>query len=308
MNLLLKISRQFKELVERTKTERESAPDEGFFDVCMIADKNFFPYTCVTFASVLSHLKTSRTIRFFLITNDNIDAPSLAAFEDLKKIQTFHFFPILSSSEGFRGLKTTEGISDATYLRLRMPELLPLNCTTVLYLDSDLVVVDNFCTEYEDFIAKKQVIAGVEDGSSLVYKKRYGQSRKAKHINAGVILLNLDLLRKANFSKVINLFCESRKYTLNLGDQEIINFICGDIISYLHPRWNLHGRMHEKAWRSTLVGRDNEMNIQEVEEAHTSPGIVHFTYKRKPWTGYKHPFSSLWFEAAQKTVYRKKFK
>src|SRR3546814_10446209 len=82
---------------------------------------------------------------------------------------------------------------------------------------------------------------------------------------------------------------ESNRYTITLGDQQILNAAFYQRIKYLPVDWNVHGSMFDKNWRAKNLGISNRLEKEDVERAVRDPAIIHYTYKRKPWLAPDHP-------------------
>src|SRR3546814_10461671 len=67
------------------------------------------------------------------------------------------------------------------------------------------------------------LFAGVEDSLSLHYNRKFGLPETAAHINAGVTLVNLEAVRNTDFSEEVDRYMESNRYTITLGDKQILN-------------------------------------------------------------------------------------
>src|SRR3546814_882545 len=125
----------------------------------------------------------------------------------------------------------------------------------------------------------------------------------AAHINAGVTLVNLEAVRNTDFSEEVDRYMESNRYTITLGDQQILNAAFYQRIKYLPVDWNVHGSMFDKNWRAKNLGISNRLEKEDVERAVRDPAIIHYTYKRKPWLAPDHPRSVEWLKCAAETSF-----
>src|SRR3546814_19841954 len=89
----------------------------------------------------------------------------------------------------------------------------------------------------------------------------------AAHINAGVTLVNLEAVRNTDFSEEVDRYMESNRYTITLGDQQILNAAFYQRIKYLPVDWNVHGSMFDKNWRAKNLGISNRLEKEDVERA-----------------------------------------
>ena len=282
-------------------------PNSDCLNLVFASDDKYLPYTAVTLASILKNYKGIQPITVYLLLDRKMSNYHYNNFIKLMSIKSFNLNQITVDASKFEGIKTSAGISIATYYRLLMHKLLPSNVEKVLYLDSDLIIRHSIDILYnEEF--NGCYFAGVEDSISLDYNRKFGVPENGAHINAGVLLVNLLAIRKINFSEIIDDYVVKNKYRICLGDQQIICELFYDKIKYVPVKWNVHGSMFVPNWVNTVLGIKNNMVIEEAKEAIKDPAIVHYTLKRKPWISLEHPKSELWFEYLSLTPYAGKIK
>ena len=123
-------------------------------------------------------------------------------------------------------------IKKPTYFRLLLPRLLQEE--RCIYLDSDTVI----CTDLQklfDMEMGETYLAGVKAPGYILHSSETSRKQALlpnmqQYINAGVLLMNLDQMRKdcvvEKFLRLIPLKMESQ-------DQDIINSVCYDKITFL---------------------------------------------------------------------------
>lgn len=150
----------------------------------------------------------------------------------------------------------------ATY-RLFAPLILE-NIDKVIYLDSDLIVLDDIKKLWE---FEPEYIAGVLDP---MYKKQAKKNNlHHAYINSGVMVLNLKNLRKLNYLERIK-NTQNGGYNLSLLDQDIINIAFGDVIEHLPVEWNVYAKKYSETTYDMIEARNN-------------PSIIHWCGFEKPW-------------------------
>nr|WP_319391659.1 glycosyltransferase [uncultured Cohaesibacter sp.] len=279
-------------------------PEQHPVNLVFATDKNYIPYTAVTLASLLYNCTENVDIKVYILLDSKLSNDDLVKFEDLKNIKYFELIQVVVDGSLFENVKTTKGITIATYYRLLIHQLLPEDVDRALYLDGDLIIRKSICDLYS-FKFDGALFAGVEDSISILYNRKFGCKEDDNHINAGVLLMNVGLMRSINFTELVELYLESNRYRLVLGDQQIINELFGFSIKYLPVQWNVHGSMFVKGWVRDFVGKKNNMNISEASKAIADPSIIHYTYTRKPWMSLEHPKSDEWFNYLNLTPYKK---
>lgn len=268
--------------------EAKPGNNPGAVHIVLAADKKFLPFCAATMASVLDNSPRQDDLHFHILTDAPFPELDVTRFDKLRRIRDFEWEQHIVSGDNFQDLRTTPGISVATYFRLMLPSVLPESIEKVVYIDCDLVVLDRIRKLY-DIDLEDRLLLGVEDSISIHYNEQFGDSRDAIQVNGGVLVMNLRGLRDANYREEIRRYIEANKFTIILGDQQILNCVFGKRAAYVHPRWNVHGSMFVEDWRKQSVGERNLYRLAEIEAAVRTPAIIHYTYKRKPWQSNEHP-------------------
>ena len=161
--------------------------------------------------------------------------------------------------------------SQVTYYRLLSPLFIPVE--RVIYLDSDVLVFNDLYEMYTLNFNNNYVLGFLDPLSHGIDDLGI---KSEKYINAGVLLLNLDLIRKKNkhyeILKLLNYYKQ-----LENNDQTVINFIFYPNIGLLPFKYgifNFHSLFDIKyIYLKTL--RQN-LNLTELIEAFNKPSIMHF--------------------------------
>lgn len=110
----------------------------------------------------------------------------------------------------------------SAYIRLFAGELLPEYVDKVLYIDCD-TIVNGKIDELDKIDISNKIFYGVKDCIGGVYKKNIGLEKNDIYINAGVLLVNLNELRKINIGQRIDCFMKKYRVFINYADQDILN-------------------------------------------------------------------------------------
>ena len=114
----------------------------GKLDVVFTIDRNYIQHFTVACTSLLEN--SGNCINRITLIHD------IDRLKSLRKI--FNYFnskynamieEIIIDSDLLNSMKTSHHISKATYFRLLLPEILPENIDRILFLDSDILVVDD---------------------------------------------------------------------------------------------------------------------------------------------------------------------
>lgn len=172
----------------------------------------------------------------------------------------------------------------AAYIRLFVAEILPSDIDKILYLDSDLIIVDNL-SELWNTPMKDYSTAGVVD--RVAFKRetytRLNYPEIFSYINSGVLLINLNYWRE---NDVLGKFIDYEKKNhsnIEIHDQDVINGVLYSSILLLPVRYNMQSPFYFRKREFIELGEDIGFAIK-------NPAIIHFTILPKPWIiGSFHP-------------------
>ncbi len=149
------------------------------------------------------------------------------------------------------------------YIRLFIPHFIPSPIERVLYLDVDMIVLEDISVLWNTNIGDK-VIAGVIDRSGVVSNewlgiknyKNLGISPQVKYFNSGLLLINPHKWRQLNITnKIITCIQENIIYA-DFPDQYGLNVVFADQWFELDPRWNSQAMISiEKPFIIHFTGR-----------------------------------------------------
>ncbi|TGN52618.1 hypothetical protein E4L95_16210 [Paracoccus liaowanqingii] len=289
--------------LERIKSFSKKETLSDYINIVFASDAAYLPYTSVTLTSILKNYTGSQLINVFLLLDKPLSEDDKNKIEQLKNIHDFNLLDIAVDATEYNDIRTSAGISVATYYRLKLGEILPAHVEKAVYLDSDLIVLESIENLYNEPL-DKNLFAGVEDSISLTYNGRFGIPIGGRHINAGVVLIDVRLMREINFSEIVEKFININQYRITLGDQQIIAELFYNSIKYVPIRWNVHGSMFTPGWVPQTAGLQNEIDPVEAEQAIAYPAIIHYTLSRKPWLSWEHPKTALWYKYVSFSSYK----
>lgn len=168
----------------------------------------------------------------------------------------------------------------ATWYRIFLPDLL-CDVDRVLYLDSDLIALDSLAplwqTELSGFYLA--AVTNVFLDHHLHRPAQLGLPGPEVYFNAGVILLNLDLLRRDRQAAALLRYATEHAGRLEWRDQDALNMVLGSRRLALHPRWNCMNAVLDFPQGEDVFGKE------VVAEARSHPAIRHFEgpARNKPW-------------------------
>lgn len=176
----------------------------------------------------------------------------------------------------------TEGFTGkATWYRALLPQLLPENLDRILFLDADLLALDALAPLWETDLSGHYLAAvtNVFQADHLFRAAQLGFDRPQSYFNAGVMLLDLKLMRRDGCAEAMRRYGVAHAGDLMFRDQDALNVVLAGRRLPLHPRWNSMNSFQVFPWSAYVFGS------QAVDEAGREPGIRHFEGPgaNKPW-------------------------
>lgn len=185
-------------------------------------------------------------------------------------------------------LYTRDYYTNTTYFRLFLPELYP-QYNKVLYLDSDIVILDDIAKLYNINMGDNLVAAAPDDiiQSNKVFQdyveKVVGVSDYKHYFNAGVLLMNLDQLRKFKFQEKFLYLLSTIKFSV-AQDQDYLNRLCKGRVKLLSVAWD------------RMPIPNDKIKTEDIK-------ILHFNFACKPWHFEDVLFKEFFWEYAKKTEF-----
>ena len=162
------------------------------------------------------------------------------------------------------------GESYMAYCRILLPRL--LNVKRLIYLDCDVLVFRDLAQLFDLELAPGKVLAAARDSETLsladdspTIADTSNLPREGAYFNCGVMLMNLDELRKQDlFGRAVEFL--NRKSAYRFWDQSAINFLLYGQIDELPEYWN------RASWRFDAQ-QNNDLDC-----------VLHYTTSA-PWLG-----------------------
>jgi lipopolysaccharide biosynthesis glycosyltransferase len=177
------------------------------------------------------------------------------------------------------GLPVVSQFTAAMWYRIFLPDLLP-DVERILYLDVDTIVVDSLDPLWDLDLRGRYLgaVTNVFQPNHVHRPATLGLAGPEVYFNSGVLLLNLEEMRREGSTAALLEYASARGAELEWPDQDALNVVLGRRRLALHPRWNF---MNSMAFDSSaeVFGRT------ALEEAQRRPAIRHFEGPgaNKPW-------------------------
>ena len=188
-------------------------------------------------------------------------------------------------------LYTRDYFSMTTYFRLFISNLYP-QYNKAIYLDSDIVLLTDVVELYKEDIGDNLVGAVADDiiQKNEVFQeyveKVVGVASYKTYFNAGMLIMNLDELRKTDFQGKFLYLLETVKYSV-VQDQDYLNRICKGRVKLLDKSWNV------------MPNATKDINEADIK-------LIHYNYQYKPWHYDNIPYAKYFWDLAKKTEFYNK--
>lgn len=269
-----------------------------FIDIIFSTDNKYAPHCAAAIASILLNCKSNVNFRFHIF-DGNISIKNKSKLNNLKKIRNFEINFYNMKKYNFSEFALNRSyISEATYYRLMMLDVLPKNLEKVIYLDCDIIVEQDI-KEFWDSNITGFYAGVVEDEGSVLQIRRMNLPLKNNYFNAGILLLNLNELRKINFKEKCFEYYQKNKSIITLQDQDILNGVLNGKCKFLPLKWNANARIY--------LGNslERKYSINDEIEAGYNPAIIHYTDIQKPWKIIcNHPLKNEYWKYRQMTPFK----
>lgn len=177
------------------------------------------------------------------------------------------------------------------YYRLLATQLLPVSVEKVLYLDSDILVLNPVRPLWEMDLQGKAFAAASHSGviNMMNQVNRIRLNVNHDYYNSGVMLMDLKAAREIVVPADIFSAVREHAAELILPDQDVFNFLYGRQTMQIPDEvWNYDARYYS----AYLLRSDRRCNLDWVME---NTVFLHFCGKRKPWLAdYSGRFAALY--------------
>ena len=267
--------------------------------IAYATDNNFLYPTLVSITSLLENIKYNKTFYdlYIMITNDFQKNNKHILKSVQRRYKGKCRVNFIEMGNMFKEQKT---LPTSTYYRLALHDKLP-NIKKIIYLDGDTMIFEDL-TELINLNMQGYYILGFLD-SLVKDMEKYG-IKNATVLCTGVLLMDLEGLRKFNTTGKFKQFMESHNNQIGKADQDLINAVLQGHLFSLPPKYGMwgfdlysHAKFHNNVQRDWL-----KYNESELEEGFKHPAILHYVAS-KPFKNTQAPYYDIWWKYANKTRY-----
>ncbi len=269
--------------------------------ICMITDERYCFSTAVTLISLLENATPDTFYDIYCIVDSKVkeeDRNKIASICENYDNCSFKMFDV---GEPYKNKPCRHKyVTNASLYKFLIPELLP-DYDKVLYIDTD-TLINKDLTELYSVELHNNYVGGV---FSLYHYMKHSFVVNLLDIpdmscffNAGVMLMNLKLMRSDNLKQKLETYIGQFKGSV---DQYIYNKVCYGRVKFLPCKFNvtqINFPIYKDRKQTQIVYSD-----REVLEAAEDPVIFHYTGFKKPWIYNNLPFSLRWYMYYMKSPY-----
>ncbi len=275
--------------------------------ILLSTDKNYIMPSAVMMKSV-SVNNTREDITFHILIDESVNEEQKKQLKHVLSNQQHLIAFHLIEGDIFAGFpqlgKVKKYITQATYYRLIIADLLPQDIHRVIYLDGDIIVRKSLKELWNtnlDGVAVGTVTDMAEDKHDY---KRLGYDKKYGYFNAGVLLINLDYWRENNMKSVFFNLIANEPQRIVLHDQDVLNITLYNKKKDLPFIYNTQsGFLHHQKY--TELGERYHDYWPLLKQAITDPVIIHYADKIKPWhIEDSHPYGYEFIKIYKQTEWR----
>ncbi|MQM15673.1 hypothetical protein Taro_048623, partial [Colocasia esculenta] len=258
--------------------------DPSLVHIAITLDVQYLRGSIAAVHSVLQHAQCPKSVFFhFLVSETGLEAVVRSAFPQLL-FKVYYFDP-----ERVRGLISTS-VRQAleqplNYARNYLADILEPCVKRVIYLDSDLVVVDDIAKLWRTSLGARTV--GAPEYCHANFTKYFTErfwsdprlastfaGRKPCYFNTGVMVMDLQRWRQAGYTRRIERWMEIQRNDgriYELGSLPPFLLVFAGHVASIEHRWNQHG-----------LGGDNVRG--SCRDLHPGPvSLLHWSGSGKPW-------------------------
>lgn len=282
----------------RFNSGRFSVCDESLIHIAITLDVEYLRGSIAAVHSILQHSLCPENVFFhFLVSESNLETLVSSTFPKLN-FKLYFFNPDLVRTLISSSVRSALE-QPLNYARNYLADLLPRCVRRIIYLDSDLVLVDDVSKLWMTSLGTKTIGAPEYCHANFTnyftskfwLNKRYSRTfsgRSPCYFNTGVMVIDLVKWRRAGYTKWIEKWMEIQKSEriYELGSLPPYLLVFGGHVAPIEHRWNQHG-----------LGGDNVKG--SCRDLHPGPvSLLHWSGSGKPWIRLDSkqacPLDSLW--------------
>lgn len=284
--------------------------DKANVPIFMATNARYAKYTAATLQSILEHASPSHNYDVIVLHNnlEASDTERLTAVVRGVGNLSLRFFNPEQLFESYQ-LYESATITKETYYRLIIPEYFP-RYDKALYLDSDLVVLDDVANLFETELGDNYIGGAIDichagnvngfDPDMRAYYEQFHFKNIYTLINAGVLILDTAKLRRDFSTSYLLSFAQQGNFRFQ--DQDLLNILCEDKILYLDSKWNFFADPID-SYRGYTRSFAPKIYYDAYMRAESDIKILHYAGNEKPWFFPNNQYALYFWKYFRKTPF-----
>ena len=242
---------------------------------------NYIDITATSILTLFEQNKSFSEINIYIIENGFTEATKKKCSELAERYNRKIFFVPIGDFLERNGLEIVQikkkWLLDS-YSRLFLDEFLPADADRVLYLDGDILIMQDL-HELWNIDLEDNYCAAVPDCLSDEYNKLFGMKKGSAYCNSGVILIDLNKWRENQVDNLVKNYVREHSGYIFFMEQTVLNVLLQGKIKHLDAKYNVTTTMQYLNYDEILTIRKPAkfFTRQEVSEALRNPAIIHMT-------------------------------
>lgn len=246
-------------------------PTDREIPIFFAIDDAYAPYLATALHSIASHISPDRKYRAIVLYTQLSQEHFARLQAHSRSNFAIQFVPMEGGLESIQDRSSNRLRCDyftlTIYFRLFIPVMFP-QYDKGIYIDSDVVLNTDIAKLFDTDIGEN-LIGACNDSSIVEIPELVAYVENAvgvpmkEYINSGVLLMNLDKLRRAGIEERFLSLLNTYHFDSVAPDQDYINAMCNGKIHYLDGAWD---------------AMPNE-NHEPLEH----PCLIHYNLFAKPW-------------------------
>lgn len=262
-------------LCEYTKSEHLS---EEPLNLLVTIDKNYLTPLCVMLRSYKQTHNGVRTNVF--VAHSSLTENDFDVIKNSVNEKSIIIHNIKIEEKCFDNIPVLERLGAESFYRILAFDYLPKDIKRCLYLDPDIIIRRSLLPLYNMELKNFYMVGASHTYglNNLFNRIRLGVFSHIRYVNSGVMLMNLEEIRKDfNVDTVIARLNKTARI-LFMGDQDLCNILFGKkLLNIDELLYNLDERTYRR--------NKGKFSLDDVSKKTV---IIHYNGKNKPWlNGYK---------------------
>ena len=254
------------------------------FNIACCCDDNYAQACGVMLCSLLSN-NAQYSFHIHLLVPHNLEDNNLQYFKSLFEQFRCGWSTYVVDETPLEGVKFREKqpLTKAAYYRLLFASILPKDINKVLYLDCDIIVINDIGPLFKIELSR-YALAAVRDTKHIPYSDTHriqlDFSTSDIYFNSGIMVINLEFWRSNHAEEKLIEYAK-RERIVFFHDQDALNYVFKGMWYSLSPKWNRFN-MVEMSQLYITTKQDKKEFLSDTRIIHyaTPPDL-------KPWTTIK---------------------